>query len=451
MSDVARYSHAPSPNLIDSVDGWVRVIADIQQLANAVAATEFVPAGLRGKPAAVTAAILSGRELGLAPMTALQHVHMIDGRPALAAHMQRALVQAHGHRLTVVESTGYTCTLRGYRLGEDEPYVATWTMDDAKRAGLDRKTNWQRYPRAMLLARATGELCRVAFADVIAGMAYTSEELADLSGQPDPGGLPEPAAAPTPARRVARKSPPALPSVASDPPLDAEPESEPEPPSVSEPPLDPVDGGDAEAERGHVDPPSGEPPSVGADRFPHGSADTPPGPDDATGSGFEPQTAGQRAQTMALLRALGVDGRDERMTITSALVGRRVESFAELDRAEVSTLIDTLNRVSRMADKRGYLDVLVSNAGLPVDPDAQPAQVMHGPWSPDNPQPANDPDASEHRSEVERAKPERAKPEARRGLVQAIDEQTDVITDAEGVPDGQTMWHVDEPEHEADR
>ena len=52
-------------------------------------------------------------------------------------------------------------------------------MDDARRAKLDRKPNYVAYPRQMLSARASAELVRAMFADVIGGLSAI-EEVDDL-------------------------------------------------------------------------------------------------------------------------------------------------------------------------------------------------------------------------------------------------------------------------------
>jgi hypothetical protein len=53
-------------------------------------------------------------------------------------------------------------------------------MDQAKKAGLEGKTNWRKYPKQMLQARATGELARLAFADCLGGMGYLEDEISEI-------------------------------------------------------------------------------------------------------------------------------------------------------------------------------------------------------------------------------------------------------------------------------
>ena len=148
-------------------------------LAQRIAATEFVPKGLRGKPEAVMAAMLYGREAGVGEMQALSKIHVVDGRPGMAAELMRALVFQHGHELWIEESSSTRCIVAGKRRDSTRETRVTWTLDDGKRAGLLGKDNWKKYPDAMLLARATAKLCRAVFPDVLAGLSYTLEELAD--------------------------------------------------------------------------------------------------------------------------------------------------------------------------------------------------------------------------------------------------------------------------------
>lgn len=152
------------------------------KLAQRIAATPFVPGALRGRPEAVLACVLYGAELGLGPMQSLSSIHVIDGRPAAAPELMRALIARHGHRLDVTESSDERCALHGQRADTGAEATVTWTMADAQRAGLAGKGAWKTYPRAMLLARATSELARMLFADVVAGLSYTPEEVASIAG-----------------------------------------------------------------------------------------------------------------------------------------------------------------------------------------------------------------------------------------------------------------------------
>lgn len=151
------------------------------RLAARIHSTPFVPKALQGDPHSVLACILTGEELGLGPMQSLRMVNVIEGRPAASAELMRALVNRAGHRIDVVEATEDHVTLSGVRRDTGGRATVTWTMADAQRAKLTGNPAWSKYPRSMLLARATSELCRALFADVIGGL-YTPEETAAIEG-----------------------------------------------------------------------------------------------------------------------------------------------------------------------------------------------------------------------------------------------------------------------------
>lgn len=169
----------------ERTDGWIRVLQPVAELASQVAGTEFVPVAIRQKPAAITAAILFGRELDMPPMQALSQVHVVEGRPSLSAEHMRAMVLAAGHELAYDLSVPMQVTVTGRRwIGRNpmtgsatygNPTSVTWNIAMAERAGLVGKNNWKRHPRQMLEARATAELCRLIFADVTHGLPSVEE------------------------------------------------------------------------------------------------------------------------------------------------------------------------------------------------------------------------------------------------------------------------------------
>lgn len=164
------------------VDDWVNILGPVGDLAGKIASTEFAPKGLRGKPAAVAAAILTGRELQLGPMASLRGVQVIDGTPSLTAQMTAARILAAGHQLQWIESTDKSATVRITRcdgLGEAE---ARFTIADAQRAGLAQKTNWVHWPRAMLRARALSECAGMICADVILGLEAADDIATAMPG-----------------------------------------------------------------------------------------------------------------------------------------------------------------------------------------------------------------------------------------------------------------------------
>jgi len=161
-------------------------IIGLFKLSETLCATNFVPDSFRGKPAETLAAILYGRELNLGPMQSLQQINVIKGKPSASPELMRALVRRAGHSISVIENTADTCVLEGKRADDGTVERSSFTMADARTAGLAGGGAWKTYPKAMLLARATSQLCRSLFADVISGISYTPEELQSVEAYDAP-------------------------------------------------------------------------------------------------------------------------------------------------------------------------------------------------------------------------------------------------------------------------
>jgi hypothetical protein len=141
-----------------------------------ISKTEFVPAALRGNLPAILACVATGRELGLGDMTSLRSLHIIDGKATFSAELMVQLVRRQGHSLTG-EVTADAATAIGKRGDNGDEMTATFTLAMAERASLLGKSSWKKYPESLLWARAVSQLCRMLFADCLAGASYTPEEL----------------------------------------------------------------------------------------------------------------------------------------------------------------------------------------------------------------------------------------------------------------------------------
>lgn len=375
-------------------DSWTSVVGEVAKLAQYVADTEFVPKGLRGNAPAAAAAILYGREIGLPPMTALNGVYIVDGSPSLAAEQMRSLVLAAGHDLEFVETTGTICKVRGRRRGSETWTTVEWSIDMARAAGLTTKKGsvWQNYPRRMLQARASSELCELVFPDVIHGFR-SLEAQQDAADEQDTTAA---AAAPRATTRVrrTRTASPAAETLGGTPApaTAAKPSDRGSAPSI---PLPGEDGYDSPQGSGSVGPARGDTAAVeptptaagvagdaGPDPDPPETSgegtqpsatrpspdpqpdtqavdgpvdeqdpDYPNGVTDAEIVGEEPPPAAQplggirpaqNRMILAKFNALGVKDRDDRIRLTSQLIGHPVTSTKDLTKDDASTLIDTL-------------------------------------------------------------------------------------------------------------
>lgn len=150
----------------------------IFQLASAlIKAGGFLPTHLRGE-GEIVAVVLAGRELGIGPMASIRSIKIVKGNVTLDAALQLGLMIRAGlkYRWLADGSDGKTASIELSREGQ-EPYVSTFTIAFAERAGLLKDGgNWKSYPQAMLRARAISAAGKAYCPDIMAGI-YTAEEL----------------------------------------------------------------------------------------------------------------------------------------------------------------------------------------------------------------------------------------------------------------------------------
>ncbi|MFC3504835.1 hypothetical protein ACFOOK_28240 [Micromonospora krabiensis] len=158
---------------------WAQAAHAAHSLAEGICNTAVAPQAYRGKPAEAAAAILAGAEVGLSPIASLRAFDNIQGTPAPKAITLRAIAQGLGHDVRIDESTAERAVVSGRRKGDTEWQTSTWDLDRAAKLGLLGKTQWKQQPAAMLVARATAEVCRWIASDAIMGMPYTVEEIRD--------------------------------------------------------------------------------------------------------------------------------------------------------------------------------------------------------------------------------------------------------------------------------
>lgn len=155
----------------------------IIKAADQFAKSLIVPPAFRGKPADCFVALQWGTELGLQPMSAMQNIYVVNGRPTLSAQVMMGLLKVRDDYLgadVTSSATSAKCVIkRKLRSGTIETHVGEFTIEQAKVAGLVGKDNWKGYPQQMLEARATAFAARKAYPDVLAGI-YTTEEVQDF-------------------------------------------------------------------------------------------------------------------------------------------------------------------------------------------------------------------------------------------------------------------------------
>lgn len=284
---------------------WVQAAHHARDLVAPLVHTAFVPDAYRPKidprataeqkiaaeavaVANATAAVLQGITLGLDPMTALQQIYIVHGRPGMYTEIKVALVKSRGHEVWTEDISDHRAVVCGRRKGTDYIERVTITMEQARKAGWVSNQAYAKTPQDMLYARAAGRVCDRIAPDVLMGIASVEEIQDTIQVEATVGGT----------RTVAPPRKRAAAAIAASS----------EPVKQEDPPLEP----DAQVEDAKADP-----------------ADTPV----------------KRATSKEMHDLLGQNGlgdKHEALAYISSIIGRDIAATKELTDAEAHSVIGAL-------------------------------------------------------------------------------------------------------------
>src|SRR3954447_1315220 len=130
-----RPNESSEPHSVHSACGLGKILAESGYFPDARAAAQ----------AAVK--VLAGREQGFGPIAAMTGIHLVQGKITLSANLIAAQIRRsprYDYRVSRLDDQ--VCTTEIVADGEVIG-TSTFTMDDARRAGLDGGVNWKRFPR----------------------------------------------------------------------------------------------------------------------------------------------------------------------------------------------------------------------------------------------------------------------------------------------------------------
>lgn len=126
----------------------------VMQMAATLVKSRLTPRGI-DTPEKAFYLIMKGRELNVPPIRAIERIHIIEGRTAMAAELMLELFKRRGGRSKWLDDPKDR-TRAEIRLEapNGDVHVEQFTLEDAKTAQLLGKDNWRKWPKAMMRARA---------------------------------------------------------------------------------------------------------------------------------------------------------------------------------------------------------------------------------------------------------------------------------------------------------
>jgi hypothetical protein len=132
--------------------------------------------------AGVFAIVTCAKSLKMDPIYALNGaLYYVQGKVGMGAQTMAAIIRSRGHSITKdPKSNDGICILHGKRGDNGDTWTTSFSLDDAKRAGICKNV-WNSYPGVMCYNRAMSFMARQLFPDIFINVGYTPDELEEIA------------------------------------------------------------------------------------------------------------------------------------------------------------------------------------------------------------------------------------------------------------------------------
>lgn len=178
-SSIVKHKEQPFVPIVSGV-ATPRDIEGVFRIGQLFTRAGMLPNGVASQEQVIIM-LMAGLEVGLSPTQAIQNVMVVNNRPTIWGDAAIGLVWAsekmESHDEGIMgegDARQAFCTVK--RKGDEKPYTVTFSVQDAKNAGLWGKGGpWKNYPDRMLKLRARAFALRDKFADVLKGLGIREE------------------------------------------------------------------------------------------------------------------------------------------------------------------------------------------------------------------------------------------------------------------------------------
>ena len=154
-------------------------ISIIFDSVNLLCKTNLIPKAFKGDKAKAALVACYGKKLGLGVLDSMNNIYDVHGKLSLHTDGGKMIVMKSGLcELLQVDwdDEKQEATAIVKRKGMSAPYQESFSLSDARVAGLINSPTWKKYPKRMCINRAIWFALRAIFSDILAGIGNAEEQ-----------------------------------------------------------------------------------------------------------------------------------------------------------------------------------------------------------------------------------------------------------------------------------